>query len=58
MKKKETPFQENEWLETLLRIQRDDPKRFATFSQSLKVSLGHYERAKSKAHEQESNEAE
>ncbi len=48
---KETIFEQNEWLETLLRIQRDEPKRFAAFSPSLKISLDHYRRAKEKAQE-------
>lgn len=49
--KNQTAFKPNEWLENLCRIQLDDPQRFATFSQSLKISVGHYQRAKAKAHE-------
>jgi hypothetical protein len=49
MEVKETTFELNEWLETLLRIQTDDPKRFASFSPLLKISVSIYSQQKAKA---------
>jgi hypothetical protein len=55
--KKQVEFQPNEWLETLLRMQADEPKRFATLSPALKISVGYYERAKEKARQPEGKRA-
>jgi hypothetical protein len=49
--KNQQGFERNEWLENLLVIQRDEPKRFALFSPSLKVSVGVYARQKARAEE-------
>lgn len=57
MKKKQVEFVENEWLENLCRIQRDEPERFSKLSQSLKISVGHYQLAKQKAFEKKDRAA-
>lgn len=39
-------FQVNEWLETLLRIRDDQPRRFSKFSEGLKRQVNDYAQRK------------
>jgi hypothetical protein len=55
--KRQTTFEPNEWLETLLRIQRDEPQRFAKLSPSLRISVGIYAEQKAKAYESKNRAA-
>jgi hypothetical protein len=41
-------FQTNEYLEVLMRIRDQEPRRFSVFSEATRLSVEHYERAKAR----------